>query len=88
MEGGRQECVWAPDLVEGYRLGIIEDVGADTLTVRLLDQPGKVMELHACMHAATCREVACYVQLVSLFFRLSWRRTMKFIPQWTRLALA
>ena len=47
MEGGRQECVWAPDLVEGYRLGVIEDVGADTLTVRLLDQPGKVYLSHS-----------------------------------------
>ena len=39
---GRPERVWAPDLIEGYCIGVIEDFGADSLTVRLLERPGQV----------------------------------------------
>lgn len=37
MDNSKQEFVWAPDLVEGYKLGVVEDFGVDTLTVRLID---------------------------------------------------
>ena len=40
MDGGKK--VWAPDIVEGYQLGIIVDVGTDTLTVQPLSAPQKV----------------------------------------------
>ena len=34
MDGGKK--VWAPHPIEGYQLGIIVDVGTDTLTVEPL----------------------------------------------------
>ena len=34
MDGGQK--VWAPHPVEGYQLGLIVDVGTDTLTVQPL----------------------------------------------------
>lgn len=40
MDGGRK--VWAPHPVDGYQLGIIVDVGTDTLTVEPLAAPKKV----------------------------------------------
>ncbi len=40
MDGGQQ--VWAPHPVEGYQMGLIIDVGADTLSVEPLGQPGAV----------------------------------------------
>lgn len=40
MDGGQQ--VWAPHPTEGYQLGLIVDVGADTLSVEPLDAPGQV----------------------------------------------
>ena len=42
---GRPERVWAPDLIEGYCIGVIEDFGADSLTVRLLERSGQVSML-------------------------------------------
>ena len=40
MDGGQR--VWAPHPTEGYQLGQIVDVGADTLTVEPLASPGQV----------------------------------------------
>lgn len=40
MDGGQK--VWAPHPVEGYQLGLIVDVGADTLTVEPLASPEQV----------------------------------------------
>ena len=40
MDGAQR--VWAPHPTEGYQLGLIVDLGADTLSVEPLDQPGKV----------------------------------------------
>ena len=34
--------VWAPHFVEGYQMGVIVDVGADTLSVEPLEAPGQV----------------------------------------------
>lgn len=34
--------VWAPHSVEGYQMGVIVDVGADTLSVEPLEAPGQV----------------------------------------------
>jgi len=42
MDGGKK--VWAPDIVEGYQLGVIVDVGTDTLTVQPLNAPQKVYQ--------------------------------------------
>lgn len=42
MSTEKKELIWTPDPLEGYVLGHIVDVGADTLTVELEDQPGKV----------------------------------------------
>lgn len=40
MDGGQK--VWAPHPVEGYQLGQIVDVGADTLTVAPFNSPDQV----------------------------------------------
>ena len=40
MDGGQR--VWAPHPVEGYQLGEIADVGADTLTVEPLNKNEQV----------------------------------------------
>ena len=40
MDG--EQRVWAPHPVEGYQMGTIVDVGADTLSVAPLDAPGQV----------------------------------------------
>lgn len=40
MDGGRK--VWAPHPIDGYQLGIIVDVGTDTLTVEPLVAPKTV----------------------------------------------
>lgn len=37
--------MWAPHVEEGYQLGHIVDVGADTLTVEPLDSKEKVNHL-------------------------------------------
>ena len=40
MDGGQR--VWAPHPLEGYQLGEIVDVGADTLTVEPLNKSEQV----------------------------------------------
>lgn len=40
MDGGQK--VWAPHGLEGYQLGLIVDVGADTLTVQPLEKSEQV----------------------------------------------
>ena len=40
MDGGQR--VWAPHPTEGYQVGLIVDVGADTLSVEPLGKAGKV----------------------------------------------
>ncbi len=40
MDGGQR--VWAPHPIEGYQLGEIVDVGADSLSVEPLDAPAQV----------------------------------------------
>ncbi len=40
MDGGQH--VWAPHPTEGYQLGLIVDVGADTLTVQPLASTDQV----------------------------------------------
>ncbi len=40
MDGGQR--VWAPHPTHGYQLGLIVDVGADSLSVEPLGQPGTV----------------------------------------------
>ena len=40
MDGGQR--VWAPHPVEGYQLGEIVDVGADTLTVEPINKSEQV----------------------------------------------
>lgn len=40
MEDGRP--VWAPHPNDGFQLGTIVDIGADTLTIEPLNQKGKV----------------------------------------------
>ena len=37
MDGRKSDQVWVPDPVEGYRLGFVVDVGAETLTIKLQD---------------------------------------------------
>ena len=34
--------VWVPDIAEGFQLGRIEDIGAESITVAPLHKPGKV----------------------------------------------
>lgn len=43
MDGGQR--VWAPHPTEGYQIGLIVDVGADSLSVEPLGQPGQVCTL-------------------------------------------
>ncbi len=43
MDGGQQ--IWCPHPTEGYQLGQIVDVGADTLTVEPLASPQQVSDL-------------------------------------------
>ena len=45
MDGGKK--VWAPHPEEGYQLGIIVDVGSDTLSVDPLSAPGQVSIIEA-----------------------------------------
>lgn len=40
MEDGKP--VWAPHPTDGFQLGTIVDIGADTLTIEPLSQKGKV----------------------------------------------
>lgn len=40
MDGGQR--VWAPHPTEGYQVGLIVDVGADTLSVEPLGKAGQV----------------------------------------------
>lgn len=35
MEGGKRDRVWVPDPVDGYKLGVVVDVGAESLTIEL-----------------------------------------------------
>ena len=37
-----RQRVWAPHSVEGYQMGVIVDVGADTLSVEPLEASGLV----------------------------------------------
>lgn len=49
MEDGKP--VWAPHPTDGFQLGTIVDIGADTLTIEPLNQRGKVghhMQTHTC----------------------------------------
>ena len=39
MDGGKIDRVWVPDPVDGYRLGVVVDVGAESLTIKLQDAP-------------------------------------------------
>ena len=39
MNGGKIDRVWVPDPVDGYRLGVVVDVGAESLTIKLQDSP-------------------------------------------------
>ena len=41
MDGGQR--VWAPHPTDGYQLGLIVDVGADTLTVQPLKSTDQVL---------------------------------------------
>ncbi|MEQ2166378.1 hypothetical protein GOODEAATRI_027377 [Goodea atripinnis] len=41
MEDGKP--VWAPHPTDGFQLGTIVDIGADSLTIELLKQKGKVI---------------------------------------------
>lgn len=43
MEDGKP--VWAPHPADGFQLGTIVDIGADSLTIEPLKQRGKVSEL-------------------------------------------
>ncbi len=43
MEDGKP--VWAPHPIDGFQLGTIVDIGADSLTIEPLKQKGKVSEL-------------------------------------------
>lgn len=47
MDGGQR--VWAPHPLEGYQLGEIVDVGADTLTVEPLNKSEQVFMLRCGM---------------------------------------
>lgn len=40
MEDGKP--VWAPHATDGFQLGTIVDIGADSLTIEPLKQKGKV----------------------------------------------
>ena len=42
MNAEKKELIWTPDPLEGYVLGRVVDVGADTLTVEQEEHPGKV----------------------------------------------
>lgn len=53
MEDGKP--VWAPHPTDGFQLGTITDIGADTLTIEPLNQKGKVgyhtsKVKHTCTH--------------------------------------
>lgn len=51
MEDGKP--VWAPHPTDGFQLGMIVDIGADTLTIEPLNQRGKVghhTQTHRHMH--------------------------------------
>ena len=39
MDGGRIDRVWVPDPADGYKLGVVVDVGAESLTIKLQDSP-------------------------------------------------
>lgn len=40
MEDGKP--VWAPHATDGFQMGLIVDIGPDTLTIEPLNQKGKV----------------------------------------------
>ena len=42
MDVDQRVSVWAPHSVEGYQMGVIVDVGADTLSVEPLEASGLV----------------------------------------------
>lgn len=46
MEDGKP--VWAPHATDGFQLGTIVDIGADSLTIEPLKQKGKVSTSGAC----------------------------------------
>ena len=58
MDGGQR--VWAPHPIEGYQLGHIVDVGADTLTVEPLDTKEKVSR---CFPPGYCIHLLQYTML-------------------------
>ena len=42
MDGGKK--VWVPHATEGFKLGRIVDIGADSITVEPFNTPGQVNE--------------------------------------------
>lgn len=46
MDDGKP--VWAPHPTDGFQLGMIVDIGADSLTIEPLNQKGKVSEFSPC----------------------------------------
>ena len=52
MDDGKK--VWVPHPMEGFKLGRIVDIGADSISVEPFDSPGQV------------GNVACYTSVISL----------------------
>lgn len=51
MEDGKP--VWAPHPTDGFQLGMIVDIGADTLAIEPLNQKGKVSQTrHSLEHVS------------------------------------
>lgn len=59
MEDGKP--VWAPHPVDGFQLGTIVDIGADSLTIEPLKQKGKVSRRS---HAALKRDCSLWGALL------------------------
>uniref|UniRef100_A0A8C7SX04 Unconventional myosin-VI n=1 Tax=Oncorhynchus mykiss TaxID=8022 RepID=A0A8C7SX04_ONCMY len=54
MEDGKP--VWAPHPTDGFQLGMIVDIGADTLAIEPLNQKGKVSQIR---HRCTAGKATC-----------------------------
>lgn len=63
MDGGKIDRVWVPDPVDGYRLGVVVDVGAESLTIKLQDAPqgvGLEGRIVYCLQAVMQDPILCF----------------------------
>lgn len=59
MEDGKP--VWAPHATDGFQLGTIVDIGADSLTIEPLKQKGKVSTPPAFFTCLSSQGLSCIV---------------------------